>query len=233
MESSDTAYTPEQAEEYDRRRFTDSSGRAIHAAERDHLLDALRRLPAGSRVLEVGCGTGRLLVETDAAGHQVDGLDASGPMLEQLRQKLGGASRGTLTVGDASDLPFDDDVYDLVYAIRLLNQLGRPEVARETIREMVRVARPGGFVLVEFVSSLRPRTPSSRPTVRLHPREVRTLLQEAGAAVLDTSASFLFGMTAFRLAPERLLPALAGLDRWLAARAPSVSGRVYVLARKR
>jgi len=79
----ETAYDKKNAADYDNYRFTDQSGKAIHRMEMSVLHQALTLFTSGSQVLEVGCGTGRLMREVFDKGYKVDGVDASGPMLEE------------------------------------------------------------------------------------------------------------------------------------------------------
>ncbi len=100
-------------------------------------------------VLDVGTGTGRLplalLAEEEFAG-RVIGLDRSGPMLSQARPKLARhGGRSYLLRGDAGHLPFPDASFAAVTCLEALEFTTRP---KETLREMVRVLRPGGTLLI-------------------------------------------------------------------------------------
>jgi SAM-dependent methyltransferase len=97
---------------------------------------------AGHRVLDVGCGTGVVAVTAARLGASVVGLDLSPALLERARENATVASVAiTWHEGDAEQLPFPDESFDVV-----LSQFGhifapRPEVA---LAEMLRVLRPGG-----------------------------------------------------------------------------------------
>jgi 2-polyprenyl-3-methyl-5-hydroxy-6-metoxy-1,4-benzoquinol methylase len=73
-----------QAETYDQNPFTQHT-----VSEVDFLL-SLYPLPAGSRILDVGCGTGRHSIEFAKRGYRVTGVDFSSAMLEQARKKSEG-----------------------------------------------------------------------------------------------------------------------------------------------
>ena len=92
-------------------------------------------------VLDVGCGTGVLLEELADYGTPTVGLDRSGPMLENAREKLPGTP---LVRGDAASLPFGDDSFLGTVSNSALHYLPDPAVA---VREMVRVTKPGGPVI--------------------------------------------------------------------------------------
>jgi ubiquinone/menaquinone biosynthesis C-methylase UbiE len=104
---------------------------------------------AGSRVLEVGCGSGAV---TRAAARlvgptgQVVGVDPSPGLLTvaaELARQEGVAAQVELRVGQAQALPFPDQTFDVVLAVTTLAHL--PD-AEQAIPELVRVARPGGRV---------------------------------------------------------------------------------------
>ncbi len=119
------------------------------AAIRRSYLDALGGL-TGFRVLEVGCGTG--VVARDLAARvgpsgRVTGVDPTRVLIEvaeRLRAEHG-LENATFAVENGSALPFADGTFDLTTAITVLCHV--PERA-DVLREIVRVTRPGGTVLI-------------------------------------------------------------------------------------
>ena len=191
-----TAYTKEQADIYDIKRFSTAGGIRIHETELEILRSALNYIPINSNILEVGCGTGRFIIETSSMGYQVNGLDASPSMLEKLKEKTEGLGKViNLRVGDADNLPYDDQSYDFVYSIRVLNQTESSHYALKVISEMLRVTKPGGFVLVEFVNARRPRIGrNNTKTTRLTYEQVTKAGIYNESSVIEIRGAFLFGM---------------------------------------
>lgn len=151
-------------------------------------------------------------------------------MIEQAGNKIYAESPDTrLHVGEAAHLPQPDDSFDLVYGIRLLNQTASIEYALETVREMLRVTKPGGVMLAEFVNHYRPRRKSVRKTtVYLKPAQVIQAAKSAGGAPVRIHGAFFFGMTAQHRVPNPLRPTLTALDAIVCKLAPRLSARCYV-----
>ena len=102
----------------------------------------------GMRLLDVGCGTGddvRALAALVAPGGEAVGIDSSAAMIAEADQRAATDLAVTFHVGDAHALPFPDDHFDGVRAERTLQHVRDP---RRAIAEMVRVARPGGRIVV-------------------------------------------------------------------------------------
>lgn len=99
------------------------------------------------RVLEVGVGTGLLALPLHAAGVPVAGLDLTPAMLGKLLYKAGRRPPFPLIQADATRMPFPDGAFGGAYLRWVLHLISE---WRAALREMVRVARPGGVVLVNL-----------------------------------------------------------------------------------
>ena len=100
---------------------------------------------AGRRILEVGVGTG-LNLSLYKRGSDVTGIDFSPQMLDRAEARA--AREGLnprLFEMDAADLRFPDDSFDVVYAPYLISVVPDPV---SVLREMQRVCRPGGRLLI-------------------------------------------------------------------------------------
>ena len=75
----------------------------------------LAELAAGGRALELGIGTGRVAIPLAARGIEVQGIDSSPAMVDQLRTKPGGEAI-PVTIGDMADVPVEGD-FALVYVV--------------------------------------------------------------------------------------------------------------------
>jgi 2-polyprenyl-3-methyl-5-hydroxy-6-metoxy-1,4-benzoquinol methylase len=98
---------------------------------------------AGQRILEVACGRGGFVWELARAGARVTGCDFSAAALHAASTKLraGESQPAALIQGDAQNLPFADNSFDMVISCETIEHL--PDV-QSAIRGMHRVTRPGG-----------------------------------------------------------------------------------------
>lgn len=172
-------------------------------------IDALS-LPVGSRVLDIGGGAGLMTVALAQRGFRVEAVDASAEMVELTRRNVrdaGCEAMVTARAGDACALPFADQTFDLVIALGVISWLAQPE---RGLREMARVVRPGGYVLVTAFNALQLPClvdPARHPLVRPAARRVRRFLEARGMRQPTASVTY-----HSPLAFNRLLAA-AGLSR--------------------
>ncbi len=120
------------------------------------------RVPAPHSLLDIGCGTGRLLREAHHRWQhaEVIGVDIASGMIEQARQ-LG--PFGTFIVAPAEELPLPSESIDL--AVSLMSFHHWTDRA-QGIREIVRVLRPGGtFILADHVAPGWLRLLGATPTL--------------------------------------------------------------------
>ena len=107
----------------------------------DSLVDALLGaldVEAGSRLLDVACGSGYAAMVAARRGAVVSGLDASDGLVAIARART---PAGDFRVGDMASLPFEDESFDVVTTIAGI-LLGEEAAAREAWR----VLRPGGLI---------------------------------------------------------------------------------------
>lgn len=115
-----------------------------------HRVVELAAVRPGQRALDVCCGTGDIALALARAGTEVTGLDFSQAMLEiaetrRLKKPQSAVANPKFMQGDAQQLPFPDNSFDAVTIGYGLRNLSSCETG---LREMLRVARPGGRLVV-------------------------------------------------------------------------------------
>lgn len=117
----------------------------------------LRRLGLPTRwerVLDFGCGAGRLSQALAPHADEVVGVDIAPTMLETARQLDRSAGNIRFVLNDAPDLgQFPDGHFDLVYSALVLQHLPRPAID-SYLAEFLRVLRPGGIAVVGLPTEL-------------------------------------------------------------------------------
>src|SRR5581483_9433030 len=179
-----------------------------------------RLLPRG-RVLDVGAGTGAFAGALAARGYRVTAVDDSLGMLRVFARQ--GATGVVQAPSDR--LPFRSDAFDLVASIATFHHVADPAAVRRTVAEMVRVARPGGRVLVwdhnprnPYWPRLMRRMPQDQDGCRLVPlAEVLDAFRAAGVRHVRARQ----GGWIPDFAPRAALPLLARLEA-LAERTPGL-----------
>lgn len=101
----------------------------------------------GGKTLDVGCGVGAAVRALTVRGGEIDGIDPCEPAIERARH-----GPGTFWIGEATALPFQDASFDSVGSFTVLEHTSQPEVV---LREMVRVLKPGGRIVVACPNFLR------------------------------------------------------------------------------
>ena len=173
-------------------------------------------------MLDVGCGPGVMVEYALDHDYEFVGLDISEEMIRECESRFDGQSGVGFVVGDVEDLEWEDATFDVVVAMGLVEYLHDDSMA---IREMVRVLKPGGTLVVSFpnwwspfriwdrllgrrmervLDKLRRRT--IRPPVshtEYVERKARNSLESSGLHVTDT---VYYNFKLFLFPFNRLLP---------------------------
>lgn len=159
---------------------------------------------AGRQVLEVACGRGGFVRELACAGARATGCDFSFSALRVAKSKLDedGLKKldGQLVQGDAQKLPFADASFDIVISCETIEHVVD---AQSTVRELYRVARPGGRLFLTTPNYLnlmglyevytllrRPRRRSDQPFDRRQCfPQIRGCIRRAGWVISHTDGT--------------------------------------------
>ncbi len=121
---------------------------AHSAAHRASLAWLSEQLGPRSRVLDVGCGTGRpTAAALAAAGHEVLGVDVSPVMVELAARQV---PEAVFRCADIRDLPLEDGSFDAVCVYFALLQMSRRD-QEDVVRRLARAVKPSGSVVLATV----------------------------------------------------------------------------------
>ena len=113
--------------------------------------------PKEQRVLEIGCGLGRLTRHLAEIFGEVHGIDVSGEMIRQAKARLSGKKNVFLYETNGSDLSiFKDDTFDLVFSYIVFQHIPSKEIIFNYIREAGRVLKQNGIFKFQVQGSLDP-----------------------------------------------------------------------------
>jgi len=177
----------------------------IQGAERA-ILDSLRRAGVATlddrAILEVGCGSGqwlRALVQWGARPSRVTGVDLLTHRIAAARAVC--AADSTLLVGSAAKLPFRDGAFDIVLQSTVFTSILDDGLRARAASEMLRVLRPGGFVLWYDFFVDNPGNPDVRAVRK------RDLVRLFPECTIDIRRTTLAPPLARRIAPRSWLAA--------------------------
>jgi ubiquinone/menaquinone biosynthesis C-methylase UbiE len=177
--------------------YFDAVARQWDRIKRNYISDAVpfmvvaKLLGPGALAVDVGTGTGEALAALAATGARVIGVDSSEKMLQVCRQRVAeaGLENVELRLGEAEALPLADGECDTALASMVLHHLAEPAAGA---REMARVVRPGGkVVIIDLVSHAQEWTREVMADVWMgfSEADVRSWLTGSGLGDVTYSAS--------------------------------------------
>ena len=101
-----------------------------------------------AKVLDVACGTGYFTSELRKKGYDVTGVEPAEGMRKRAQEKNPDVE---IVEGIVSELPFEDDTFDLVTAVELFRYLDSKDIMAG-YEEILRVLKPGGIMVVTLVN---------------------------------------------------------------------------------
>lgn len=142
------------ASKYDEKRFRSDYGLFTDRVQQYLLLTYLRKLKNNSKILEVGCGTGRFSLTISNEGYHLTSLDVAENMLYTLKKKMGKNKDAIdLINANADRLPFSDGKFDACISINVFSHLEHPSLV---LAEISRVLKKNGSVLINIPNLFSP-----------------------------------------------------------------------------
>ncbi|MEV6767758.1 demethylmenaquinone methyltransferase [Nocardia sp. NPDC051030] len=176
-------------------------------------------LRPGERVLDLAAGTGVSTLELAKSGAWVVATDFSQGMLAAGRHR-----NVPMVAGDATRLPFADESFDAVTISYGLRNVGDPDLG---LREMLRVAKPGGRLVVAEFS-----TPTLAPFRTVYMEYLMKALPAAARAVSSNPDAYVYLAESIRAWPNQPQLALRIADAgWSAVKWRNLTGGIVALHR--
>jgi len=142
----------------------------------------LATVPPGARFLDVGCGTGRWVRRYGELGFSPMGVDATIGMLKFARSH---DTRAPLLTGLAQSLPFSDAAFDCLSDITVVQHIPY-ELQPIALREMVRVLKPGGrMIMMEVICGKDPHIEKDSHVFPREPRDWISQGEHCGVSLID------------------------------------------------
>jgi len=105
------------------------------------------------KVLDVGCGPGVMVADMLERNCEFWGVDVSKEMIRQGEERFGGNDKVHLSTGTAEVLDFPDNTFDTVMSMGVIEFVDNDQQAFD---EMMRVLKPGGTLIIAYMSKLSP-----------------------------------------------------------------------------
>lgn len=142
----------------------------------------IRQAHLHGRILDVGCGTGRLLSQLSSTNYVRYGIDVSRGMIQQALRR---DPELQCIQASATSIPYPDNSFDVVFCAAVLHHLALPSAVQLAITEMLRVTKPGGTAIIWDHNPRNPYWPIIMARVPQDIGEERLIPQSEIRAVLD------------------------------------------------
>lgn len=196
----------------------------------------------GKELLEVGVGTGRFSIELGKKDANITSLDPANAMLRITKEKsyVNNINKISLIRGYGNNLPFKDESFDGVICLHVLNQLS---VYGDILKEMWRVTKQNGFIIVNFPNPLSFYLPSAICTNMYHAFEkdayngfftkhkAKETLENVGFTIEELRGNIFLHP---KYVPERLHSILSKIENYTShSFLKNFSGYLFIKARKK
>ncbi len=160
----------------------DKKEKYLNSFEKGKFLSLLPEIK-NKKILDVGAGTGRVSLSLSLAGAQVTALDVSEKILEVLKRK----NKNIITiVGEAENLPFEKENFDVIVSAFLIVHLKDPKIFFD---EVYRVLKPNGLFLVSNINQKEPpviKTKEGDIQIKSYyhrPEKIREILEDLAFSI--------------------------------------------------
>jgi len=115
------------------------------AAPAEDIINLTVYLSPGDKVLDLGCGSGRLYGALQGRGVDYTGIDNSLELIAIAKIKY---LEANFVVGDVLNLPFPGSSFDKAYSVAVLHHIPSTELRKQFFAEAARILKPGGLLII-------------------------------------------------------------------------------------
>ena len=102
----------------------------------------------GDKVLDFGCGNGRLLEFLGKKGIEYTGIDISAKLLKEAQNQFRGPGIEFQKISGLDSLPLEDNSFNVIYAIAVFHHLPSREMRKKMAAELYRILKPEGTIVI-------------------------------------------------------------------------------------
>jgi ubiquinone/menaquinone biosynthesis C-methylase UbiE len=162
-------YYEDEAYDYNKEFYEEKSDYPTLIYRQNYILDMIKeeKLPRASKILDVGCGPGELLLKLSEDYEHLTGIDIADEMITIANQKLENISSNkniVFEVGDIENLRFEDKTFDLIVCSGVIEYLKDDE---GWMKEIKRTLKPGGYLIINITNKYSIRKWTSAPIEKL------------------------------------------------------------------
>jgi ubiquinone/menaquinone biosynthesis C-methylase UbiE len=117
----------------------------------------IKKFKGHVKILDIGCGNGRLFHYLKGQRISYVGIDNNRKMLSLAKQKILNKDKAKFRLAEMTRLPFPDHSFDLVCCIAALHHLPTPKLQLKALKEMRRVCKKNGFCIITVWNLWQPK----------------------------------------------------------------------------
>jgi len=112
----------------------------------------LRHLPKDGRILEAGCGLGRIIIYLSKRGYNIEGIELNESAVGRIKDF---DKNLNVIAGDILKMPYEDNSFDAAISLGVIEHF--EEGPQKALKEMYRILKPGGisFITVPYINLIR------------------------------------------------------------------------------
>lgn len=136
------------------------------------------------RVLDIGCGAGRLTEFFSQEFKKADGVDISEKMVEKAKKRLEHIENVSFVSNDGQHYPFGENTFDLVFSYIVFQHMPSREIVLENLKDVNRVLKSSGIAKIQIRGGHRVRKGSWYYGPSFTEDEAKVLAKEAGLTIV-------------------------------------------------